>query len=331
MIIDVHAHALTRDFLAELARENAFGIEAKGDGFGFGGYGPLDPLLFDVEGAVDSLAARDITLQLVSPPPRIVSHAGWGADRAFARRLNRQTADFVKQAGARHGGLAVPVLTQPEFAVAEISRALDEDGLTGVALPTTAAGRPLDDPAFEPLFAECARRGVIVFMHPTTGIERPAFGQYTMLQLVGWPSETALCVSRLIFAGVFERHPGLKLVLAHGGGTLAMLAGRLDLAYEAPRYEANPDCRKNISRPPSSYLRQVFFDTVVVHPATLRYLVDLVGHEQIVFGSDFPFEIGDPVGAKSLPAIGQLPDTIAADILYNNAAKILSSAKQGSA
>jgi aminocarboxymuconate-semialdehyde decarboxylase len=331
MIIDVHAHALTRDFLAELARENAFGIEAKGDGFGFGGYGPLDALLFDVEGAVTSLTARDITLQLVSPPPRIVSHAGWGADRAFARRLNRQTADFVKQAGARHGGLAVPALTQPEFAVAEISRALDEDGLTGVALPTSAAGRPLDDPAFEPLFAECARRGVIVFMHPTTGIERPAFGQYTMLQLVGWPSETALCVSRLIFAGVFERHPGLKLVLAHGGGTLAMLAGRLDLAYEAPRYEANPDCRKNIPRPPSSYLRQIFFDTVVVHPAALRYLVDLVGHTQIVFGSDFPFEIGDPVGEKSLPAIAQLPETVAADILYNNAAKILSSAKQDSA
>jgi aminocarboxymuconate-semialdehyde decarboxylase len=308
MIIDVHAHALMRTFLSELARENAFGIETRGDGFGFGGYGPLDPLLFDVEGAAQSLAARDITLQLVSPPPRIVSHAGWAADRAFARRLNRQTADFVREAGNRHG-------------------ALDEDGLTGVALPTSAAGRPLDDPAFEPLFAECARRGVIVFMHPTTGVERQAFGQYTMLQLVGWPSETGLCVARLIFAGVFERHPGLKLVLAHGGGTLAMLAGRLDLAYEAPHYEANPDCRKNISRPPSSYLKQIFYDTVVAHPAALRFLIDLVGYRQIVFGSDFPFEIGDPVGAKSLPAIAQLPDAEAAAILHGNAAKILSDAR----
>ena len=327
MIIDVHAHALTRAFLGELARENAFGIEARGDGFGFGGYGPLDPLLFDVEGAAQSLTARDITLQLVSPPPRIVSHAGWGADRAFARRLNKQTADFVKQAGRRHGGLAVPALTEPEFAVAELCRALDEDGLTGVALPTSAAGRPLDDPAYEPMFAECARRGVIVFMHPTTGVERAAFGQYTMLQLVGWPSETALCVSRLIFAGVFERHPGLKLVLAHGGGTLAMLAGRIDLAYEASTYEANPDCRKNISRPPSSYLKQIFFDTVVAHPAALRYLIELVGHEQVVFGSDFPFEIGDPLGSKALPAIAGLPEAVAVDILYRNAARILAAAK----
>jgi len=327
MIIDVHAHALTRAFLGELAREKAFGIEARGDGFGFGGYGPLDPLLFDVEGAAQSVAARDITLQMVSPPPRIVSHAGWGADRAFARRLNQQTADFVRQAGRRHAGLAVPSLTEPEFAVAEICRALDEDGLAGVALPTSAAGRPLDDPAYEPLFAECARRGVLVFMHPTTGVERPAFGQYTMLQLVGWPSETALCVSRLIFAGVFERHPGLKLVLAHGGGTLAMLAGRIDLAYEASTYEANPDCRKNISRPPSSYLKQIFFDTVVAHPAALRYLIDLVGHRQIVFGSDFPFEIGDPLGARALPEIAKLPETVAADILHGNAARVLDGAK----
>jgi len=323
MIIDVHAHALTRDFLSELARERAFGIETKGDGFGFGGYGPLDPLLYDVEGASRSVADRDIALQLVSPPPRIVSHASWGADRDFARRLNRQTADFVRAAGRRHGGLAVPALTEPQHAVAEISRALDEDGLKGVALPTSAAGRPLDDATFEPLFAECARRGVIVFMHPTTGVERPAFGQYTMLQLVGWPSETALCVARLIFAGVFERHPTLKLVLAHGGGTLAMLAGRLDLAYEAPRYEANPDCRKHISRPPSSYLTQIFYDTVVAHPAALRYLIELVGHEQVMFGSDFPFEIGDPYGAKSLPTIKALPEPVAADILYNNAARIV--------
>lgn len=327
MIIDVHAHALTREFLGELAREKAFGIEARGDGFGFGGYGSLDPLLFDVEGAAASLVERDITLQLVSPPPRIVSHAGWAADREFARRLNRQTADFVKRAGNRHGGLAVPSLTEPEHAVAEISRALDEDGLAGVALPTSAAGRPLDDPAFEPLFAECARRGVIVFMHPTTGVERPAFGQYTMLQLVGWPSETGLCVARLVFAGIFERYPGLKLVLAHGGGTLAMLAGRLDLGYEAPHYEANPDCRKNISRPPSTYLKQIYFDSVVAHPAALRYLIDLVGHQQIVFGSDFPFEVGDPYGAKSLPAIATLPEQVGTDILYNNAAKILADAK----
>jgi len=83
-----------------------------------------------------------------------------------------------------------------------------------------------------------------------------------MLQLVGWPTETALCVGRLIFSGLFERHPDLRLVLAHGGGALAMLIGRMDLARIAPRYEANPQCYEHITRPPSTYLRNIYFDSM---------------------------------------------------------------------
>ena len=282
-LIDVHAHALSQGFLTELAREGAFGIEAREAGFGFAGYGPLDPLLSDVEGRLADLTARDVSLQLISPPPRIISHAGWAADRDFARRLNRQTAAVVATGQGRLAGLAVPALADPEHAVVEISRAMDEDGLAGVTLPTSAAGRPLDDPAFEALFAACASRSCPVFMHPTTGVDREALGSFSMLQLVGWPSETSLCVARLIFAGVLERHPGLRLILAHGGGTLPFLAGRLDLAFEAPRYEANPQCRAHITRSPSSYLHDIFFDTVVAHPAVLRFLIELVGSGQVLF------------------------------------------------
>ncbi|MEP9350077.1 amidohydrolase family protein [Xanthobacter sp. KR7-225] len=318
MIVDVHAHCLSRDFLRELARERAFGIETCPEGFGFAGYGPLDPLLFDMAGRLESLERRDICLQLVSPPPRIVSHAGWAADVAFARRLNAQTQATVRDGAGRLGGLAVPPIASPAHCADEIRRALDA-GHVGIALPTSAAGRPLDEPAFAPLWAECARQGCIVFMHPTTGVAREAFASYTMLQLVGWPSETALCVARLIFAGVFERHPELKLVLAHGGGTLAMLAGRLDLAYEAPRFEANPACRAHISRPPSTYLRDIFYDTVVAHPDALDFLLKLVGPEQVVFGTDFPFEIGDAEGAKALAALARQPDDVRRIVLANGA------------
>jgi aminocarboxymuconate-semialdehyde decarboxylase len=321
VIVDVHAHALSRDFLSELAREGAFGIETCPEGFRFAGYGPLDPLLFDMAGRLGSLERRNIGLQLISPPPRVVSHAGWAADVAFARRLNAQTLAAANEGGGRLGGLAVPPIASPEKCADEIRRAYDE-GHVGVALPTSAAGRPLDDPAFDPLWAECARLGSIVFMHPTTGVEREAFGSYTMLQLVGWPSETALCVARLIFAGVFERHPDLKLVLAHGGGTLPMLAGRLDLAYEAPRYEANPACRAHITRPPSSYLRDIFYDTVVAHPDVLDFVLKLVGPGRVVFGTDFPFEIGDAEGAKALDALARQPEAVQ-DAVMTNGARLL--------
>lgn len=318
MIVDVHAHALSRDFLGELAREGAFGIETCPEGFRFAGYGPLDPLLFDMAGRLESLTRRDISLQLISPPPRVVSHAGWAADGAFARRLNAQTLAAARDGGQRLGGLAVPPIAEPERCADAIRRALDE-GHMGVALPTSAAGRPLDDPAFEDMWAECARQGCIVFMHPTSGVDRPAFGSFTMLQLVGWPSETALCVARLIFSGVLERHPGLKLVLAHGGGTLPMLAGRLDLAYEAPLYEANPACRANISRPPSHYLGQLYYDTVVAHHTVLDFLLNLVGPERVAFGTDFPFEIGDAEGAKALAALDQQSAEVRARVLAGGA------------
>lgn len=305
-MIDVHAHALHAAFLRDLARDGTLGIEQRGAGFGFKGYGDLDPLLFDVESRVASLKRRNVALQLVSPPPRIVSDAGWAGDAAFARRLNQQTAAAAREAGPRVAGLAVPALSEPDKAVEEVRRAMDEDGLAGVALPTSAAGRPLDGGAFEALFAECARRRCPVFMHPTTGVDGPALGSYTMLQAVGWPSETALCVSRLIFDGVWERHPDFRLIVAHGGGTLPSLVGRLDLVYDAPRYEQNPACHANISRPPSDYLRHILFDTCVAHPTLLRSLVALVGPGNVVFGTDFPFEVGDPEGGIALPVLQAL-------------------------
>lgn len=305
-MIDVHAHALHRDFLTDPQVQAILGIEPRGAGFGFAGYGDLDPLLFDIEARSRSLEARGITLQLVSPPPRAVSHATWAPDAGFARRLNRQTAAVVRD-GQRLAGLAVPALADPAHAVDEVRRAMDEDGLVGVALPTSAAGRPLDDGAFEPLFAECARRGCPVFMHPTTGVDRTAIASYTMLQAVGWPTETALCVGRLIFAGVWERHPGFRLILAHGGGALPSLIGRLDLAYNAKTYEFNPACHAHITRPPTRYLKHILFDTAVAHPSLLRHLIDLVGPANVVFGTDFPFEVGDPEGAIALPVLATLP------------------------
>ncbi|MGH7079032.1 MAG: amidohydrolase family protein [Acetobacteraceae bacterium] len=306
-MIDVHAHAFHRPFLENLARRGMLGVEARDDGFGFAGYGTLDPLLFDLEGRIESLARRGIELQLVSPPPRVVSCDGWAADAVFARELNAQTAALVRDGGSRVAGLAVPALTEPDKALGEVRRAMDEDGLVGVALPTTAAGMPLDGGPFESLFAECARRHCPVFMHPTTALDRPALGSYTMLQAIGWPTETALAVGRLIFDGVWERHPDFCMILAHGGGALPSLVGRLDLAYDARRYERNPACRAHITRRPSLYLRHILFDTCVAHPSALRALLDLVGPENVTFGSDFPFEVGDPEGAIALPVLDALP------------------------
>jgi len=160
-------------------------------------------------------------------------------------------------------------------------------------------------------------------MHPTTGVSRKALTNYTMLQAVGWPTETALCVSRLIFSGIFERHPDLNLILAHGGGALPMLLGRLDGAYHAPKYEYNPECHANISHNPTFYLKNIYVDTMVLNPKILKFIIDLVGHEQVVFGSDGPFEISDLDGTHARAAIKDMSNAVSEAIFSGNAVRKL--------
>ena len=147
--------------------------------------------------------------------------------------------------------------------------------------------------------------------------------------VIAWPTEVTIAAMRLIFSGVIERHPGARLVLSHGGGTLPYLAGRLDLAYHAPKYEANPACRANITKPPSHYLTQFYYDTVVASPASLRFLIDLVGADRVMFGTDFPYEIGDTDGAIALPMLQQLPSAQREKILGQNAREVLRHARSG--
>jgi aminocarboxymuconate-semialdehyde decarboxylase len=196
-------------------------------------------------------------------------------------------------------------------------------------MPTSAAGRPLDLLVFANVWDTLEELGLLVFMHATTAITRETLSQYTLNTVIAWPTEVTIAATRLIFSGVIERHPGLRLLLSHGGGTLPYLAGRLDLAYYAPKHEANPACRANITKPPSHYLTRFYYDTVVGSPASLRFLIDVVGADRVMFGTDFPYEIGDADGAIALPLLEQLPSGQCEKILGQNARDVLSHARSG--
>ena len=326
MIIDVHAHALHEPFIAEMAGDPGFPMpfeKIEGGGYRIAGYGPMDPLVYDLEGRVKSLESRGVDLQLISPPPKVISNVDAAADAALARKINDSTARLIEEGGSRLAGLAVPPVGEPAKCAEEVRRAAGEHGFKGTVIGTTAAGRVMDDPAFDPMWAAFEELGLLVFMHPTSGPHRERIEEYTIRTLVYWPTETAICVSRLIFAGLFERRPGVNLVLSHGGGTLPFLRGRLNLVYNAPEYEANEDCRKNISKPPGDYFDQIFFDTCVGSPESTKFLVDLLGAERVMFGTDFPYEIGDPEGKHALPAIDALPGGDREKIMGGNAAAVL--------
>ncbi len=324
MFIDVHAHLLEIDLLKSLGRSpgNIFKVEEKSGRYFTPGYGELDPLLYDLAGRLENLERRNVTLQLVASPPPLWSRPGWAPSVDDARMLNDATRRAVSASSGRLGGLVVLPLGEPKAALDELRRQLGTGAFKGVALPTSAKGIPLDEYGLEPLFRYLSEFQIFIFMHSVSAETRSSLSKYTLNTVVGWPTETTIAIGRLIFSGVLERHP-LNLVLSHGGGTLPFLAGRMDLAYNAPKHESNPDCRKHISRPPSHYLQELHFDTVVASPKSLSLVVDFAGPERVIFGSDFPYEIGDANGLHVGPAIDALPDVIRGAVRSKNAQRML--------
>ena len=248
MIVDVHAHAVSERFLADLQRRPIAGISAeRGDngtyfmrGGGWARPSSLDVNLHDLPRRLASLKRREVELQLFAPPPGFFSWAGGAAPPEWVQALHAQELDIAAQAQGLMEPMAVFALGEPEHAVDEIRRAMDLYPFRAGMLPSTAGGRPLDDPIFEPMWSLIEGLGLLIFLHPTSAVGSERFGLHGVHVLVGWPFETTLAVTRLIFEGVLERHPGLKIILSHGGGNLVFLRGRLDSAYNAEGWEANP-------------------------------------------------------------------------------------------
>lgn len=258
-------------------------------------------LLTDV---VHRLAAMDMTgvdVQVVSPSP---SHYHYWADRDVARevweRANTATAKHCAHAQHRLVGLGLAPLQHPDLAVQALDHALGE-GLAGVEIGSHAPGRELSDPAYEPFWELAAETGAVLFLHPFGCTLDERLDRWYLSNSVGQPVENAVALSHLIFAGVLDRHPDLKVVAAHGGGYLPTHLGRADHSWRV-----RPDA-KGCAREPSHYLRLLWFDSLVHDPHVLRELVRVAGPDRVLLGSDFPFDMGadDPVAAlraADLPA-----------------------------
>ena len=198
-----------------------------------------------------------------------------------------------------------------------MKRVVNDLGLLGVEIGTNVNGTYLGDPQFRPFWAAAEQLGAFIEIHPVPGLGGPTNKEYYLWNAFANPAETALTASHMIFSGLLEEHPDLKICLVHGGGHLPYQIGRLDRAYEM-----RPEARQHIHRPPSHFFKQFYFDTVVHSEKALVYLIDLVGVDKVMLGSDYPFDMGverpsDIVHALDLPAAAK------AKICGGNAAELL--------
>ncbi|MFK4065399.1 amidohydrolase family protein [Streptomyces sp. NPDC029674] len=324
--MDVHAHILLPeieallDGLPGLAEARALDARRNGpDALKVNGpmIGERIPRLTDPAARLAAMDAQGVDVQLVSPSP---SHYHYWADEETAEKVyrlaNEATAAHCSAAPARLRGLGLAPLQHPHTAVRALEHALDQ-GLLGVEISSHSPNRELSDPAYEPLWSRAEETGAIIFLHPFGCTLDERLDQWYLSNTVGQPTENAVAISHLIFSGVLDRHPGLKIIAAHGGGYLPTHIGRSDHAWSA-----RPDAAAGCAHRPSSYLKRLYFDSLVHDPNALRELVRSAGTSQILLGSDFPFDMGtdDPVDALRA---AQLPDTDFHAVRGGNATTLL--------
>jgi aminocarboxymuconate-semialdehyde decarboxylase len=222
---------------------------------------------------------------------------------ATAIRLAQLTNDAFARVVANKKGLFAALATlplcDPAASVAELRRAMEQLKFRGAMVFSNINGTALSNQRFWPVWEAANQLGAVIHIHPTNPVGVEAMLDYWLMPLVGFLMDTTLAAASLVFSGVPERFPNIKWVLGHLGGAIPYLSERLDRGYEA-----FPDCRVNISRPPSSYLKRFFFDTVNFDPRALELAVSFGGASQVLAGSDYPHQIGSiPKMLKSLQAM----------------------------
>jgi aminocarboxymuconate-semialdehyde decarboxylase len=325
MVVDLHAHFVPPSFLEAIEREGApYGASVRRDGtaptvvVGRRPYGPITRHFHETRARVAEMDRVGVDVQALSLCPPMVYWADAELGLRLARQFNDELAAAVASRRERLVGLATVPLQDVAASVAELERAVRDLGLRGVAIGSNVNGKDLDHPDLEPFFARAEALRALVFVHPldVIGVER--IRDYYLHNGLGNPFDTAVAAARLVMSGLLDRHPRVAVCLAHAGGALPYLVGRLDRVYRM-RDEARGKAR----RKPSAYLRRFHYDTVVHHELALRYLVGLVGADRVVLGSDYRFDMGclDPAGA--VRAVRQLKRADRAMILAGRSAERL--------
>jgi aminocarboxymuconate-semialdehyde decarboxylase len=305
--IDVHAHILSEETIRLLQSEapkvapklsdvdHQFGtLDVAGNvyrNFPRGGW--------DLERRLEDMAASKVDVQVLSVCPQTFLYAQPAAvAAAFARIQNEQLAKLVKARPDRFLAIATLPLQAPQRAADELRHAMQHLGLRGAQIGSNVAGENLDDPELEPVWVTAAELGAFILVHPINVAGADRLSSYYLGNLIGNPLDTTIAAASIVFGGVLERHPTLKICLAHGGGFVPYQAGRFLHGWHV---RAEPKSR--LPKPPTDSLGRFYFDTIVHSKEVLEFLVGNVGADRVLLGSDYPFDMGTPDGVLQVRAL----------------------------
>ena len=318
--IDVHAHCQFREAGALLASAAPVKTPAT---------------LVDGRPAADVTAAAYLEIdkrlaamdaQAIDTEVLSINPFWYGSERDLAGQIvklqNEKLAELCAAKPDRFAAFASLSLQAPDLAMQELEAAVKKLGLKGAAIGANVNGEAFSDPKFHPVWAKAEELGVPLFIHPqgTPELAKKFAGNGWLPNTIGYPLETTIALSHLIFEGMFDRFPNLKVIAAHGGGFLPAYADRSDHACLASPKSCDPNIQ--LKKAPTEYLRQIYFDSLVFTPEAIRHLVAQVGASQVLLGSDYPYPFQpDPVG--HIFASDSLSDDHKADILGRTAARLL--------
>jgi aminocarboxymuconate-semialdehyde decarboxylase len=237
----------------------------------------------------------------------------------LARLLNDHIASVVEAHPRRFVGLGTLPMQAPDLAVGELERCVGELGMAGVEIGTHVNEWNLDRPELFPVFERAAELGAAVFVHPWDMLGKKRMPKYWLPWLVGMPAETTLAICSMIFSGVLERLPHLRVLFAHGGGAFPWTVGRIEHGFQV-----RPDlCAVDNDVNPRVYLGKFWVDSLVHDPRALEFLIELLGDDRIALGSDYPFPLGEHVPGSMIESMDSLTDETRRRLLEGNALEFL--------
>lgn len=326
-MFDVHAHCIPpvfRDWLKNTGSDHGVemletdrGVRARFNGRFTSG--PLRDSLGDLDQRIADMDRMGVDVQLLAG---WIDFTGYDLGSSSGLALSQAQNNALAEEASKHPSRLLPVATlplqDPNAAVKELDRAMNDLGMVGAQIATTVGDVWLDRAGLDPVWEAAEETGAFVILHPMAPLSGVILDRYFMDNSVGRPAETTIALAGLISSGVFERYPDLRLCAVHGGGFAPFQAGRLDRAHAAkPELAAT-----EISRPPSYYLQHLYVDTVVHNPGVLRFLIDTLGADHILVGTDYPFEMGDDDPVALVESVPRLEPAEREAILTGNAKRL---------